>query len=488
VSAFDITNSNQTGAKLSDGADSNYQVTVSAAPPSDTTAPTGSITINGDLPYTSSTSVTLNLDATDNVGVTGYNVNNSGWVTFAAITPYSADIPWTLPVGDGIKTVSVQYRDAAGNPSAVYMDSISLDTSGPVIVPTVSPLPNGAGWNNSTPVTVSWSVTDPESGIVSSLGDETTELTEETAGITLTCSATNGAGLYNEVSVTVMIDKTSPTLTWDAIDPTPNAAGWNNTTATIAFETDDNLSGVASATSPSPLSFNSEAENQTQDVTVTDVAGNSATFASPAVSIDWTPPVVTITLPDTGHGIGVYIFGEVVSATWTATDNLSGVVPPDHGTLPINTSSLGAQSLVVPAALAIDYAGNPSLADSTTYKYSVKYGFNGLLPPYQAPPRAYKITSSIPLKWQYTDAGGNVVDSPAANPSVQIKMVSEGGSEGDAITLTDPGSSGLRYDTLTMTWQYNWQTKGLAAGTYNIRITSTQTGQTDGPFEILLRK
>jgi len=40
VSAFNITNDNQTGAKLSDGADSHYQVTVSAPPPpSDTTPP-----------------------------------------------------------------------------------------------------------------------------------------------------------------------------------------------------------------------------------------------------------------------------------------------------------------------------------------------------------------------------------------------------------------------------------------------------------------
>lgn len=37
MSAFDIANSNTTGAKLADGADSNYKVTVSA--PSDTTPP-----------------------------------------------------------------------------------------------------------------------------------------------------------------------------------------------------------------------------------------------------------------------------------------------------------------------------------------------------------------------------------------------------------------------------------------------------------------
>src|SRR5436309_3235466 len=36
-----------------------------------------------------------------------------------------------------------------------------LDTTPPVIVPTVTPSPNVNGWNNSD-VSVSWSVTDPE--------------------------------------------------------------------------------------------------------------------------------------------------------------------------------------------------------------------------------------------------------------------------------------------------------------------------------------
>jgi hypothetical protein len=76
-----------------------------------------------------------------------------------------------------------------------------------------------------------------------------------------------------------------------------------------------------------------------------------------------------------------------------------------------------------------------------------------------------------------------------ANPSVQIKPVSGGGApiEGAPITVEDPGASGLRYDSLTMTWQFNWQTKGLTAGVYNICIKSNQTGQVDGPFPIQLR-
>ena len=117
------------------------------------------------------------------------------------------------------------------------------------------------------------------------------------------------------------------------------------------------------------------------------------------------------------------------------------------------------------------------------------YGFNGLLAPYVAPPKAFKIGRSIPLKWQYTDLFDVVVDSSAADPYVEIKPVSNGDTpvEGDPIVVEDPGSSGYQYDWETDTWQFNWQTKGCEAGIYAISIKSNQTGQTDGPFLIQLR-
>ena len=117
------------------------------------------------------------------------------------------------------------------------------------------------------------------------------------------------------------------------------------------------------------------------------------------------------------------------------------------------------------------------------------YGFNGLLAPYKEPPKAFKIGSSIPLKWQYTDLFDIVVDSSAADPTVEIKKASDVTAlvEGEPILVNDPGSSGYQYDSETNTWQFNWQTKGLEAGIYNIRIISGQTLQVNGPFEIQLK-
>jgi len=204
------------------------------------------------------------------------------------------------------------------------------------------------------------------------------------------------------------------------------------------------------------------------------------------VSIDTTPPVITIATPADG---AVYILNQVVPADWSAADEAGGSgLASATGTVPsgdpIDTATVGEKTFTVTAT---DNAGN---SDTKTITYYVHYGFNGLLSPYQAWPKAFKINSSIPLKWQYTDADGNVVDSSAANPSIDIKpwVLGDVPSYGDPIVVDDPGSSGLRYDTLTMTWQFNWQTKGLTAGIYGIWITSGQTGQTDGPFDIQLRK
>ena len=117
-------------------------------------------------------------------------------------------------------------------------------------------------------------------------------------------------------------------------------------------------------------------------------------------------------------------------------------------------------------------------------------GFNGLMAPY-APPeeKTFKFGRTIPLKWQYTDFDGNVVDSVDAYPVVEYQFAGMVTGGGDLELTEDPGLSGLRYNIDTKTWQFNWQTKGLkdGAGTYKIWITNIQTGQVNGPFLIELQ-
>jgi len=93
----------------------------------DKTAPVGSIQIGNGGNYTTSTSVTLTLTATDLLsGVSQIRLSNDGvWDTEAWETP-STTADWTLTMGSGEKTVYFQIMDNAGLTS-LYSASIMLD-------------------------------------------------------------------------------------------------------------------------------------------------------------------------------------------------------------------------------------------------------------------------------------------------------------------------------------------------------------------------
>ena len=111
---------------------------------------------------------------------------------------------------------------------------------------------------------------------------------------------------------TVKIDATPPTLTFGTASPAANAAGWNNTAVDVPFTVSDALSGVASVSPGSPVHFATEGAAQTQVVTITDNASNSAVFTTPSISIDLTAPLTTASV--TG-----------ATVTLSASDALSGV-------------------------------------------------------------------------------------------------------------------------------------------------------------------
>lgn len=118
-------------------------------------------------------------------------------------------------------------------------------------------------------------------------------------------------------------DEDAPTVTWGGQSPAANAAGWNNTPVDVPFTATDDLSGVAAPTPENPLHFYAEGANQTQQVVLTDKAGNSATFTSPPVNIDFTSPVTGAVLSGTS-GASEWYSG-AVEVTLTASDALSGI-------------------------------------------------------------------------------------------------------------------------------------------------------------------
>ncbi|MGI8745944.1 MAG: FG-GAP-like repeat-containing protein [Bryobacteraceae bacterium] len=178
-------------------------------------------------------------------------MSGSGWTCSALPVCTRTD---ALPGGQAYPAITVMANIAAGAVSPrvntlVNQASVSgggdtnpknntgvdtavlRDATPPVVVPQITGTLGGNGWYRSN-ATVSWSVTDPESGIASSSGCGPTTLTTDTAGVTLTCSAINGAGLSKSVAVSIKIDKTAPTISGMPVAgckvPTNNNDNGNN--------------------------------------------------------------------------------------------------------------------------------------------------------------------------------------------------------------------------------------------------------------------
>ena len=94
----------------------------------DTAAPTGRVIINNNATRTKTRTVALTLNATDpspGSGVTSMRISNSQTgLSTAAWEPYVTSKTWTLSINEGVKTVYVEYRDAAGN-TAIAQDTIT---------------------------------------------------------------------------------------------------------------------------------------------------------------------------------------------------------------------------------------------------------------------------------------------------------------------------------------------------------------------------
>jgi alpha-tubulin suppressor-like RCC1 family protein len=125
-------------------------------------APFGSVVINNGATITGNSSVNLTLSAYDNTGVVSdmrFSNNNYSWSDWEL---YGTSKTWTLMAlgGDGIKTVYVQFRDAAGVVSGSFSDTIFLDTMPPVL--TITSMPDNL--STSSTATFSFSASEPVTG------------------------------------------------------------------------------------------------------------------------------------------------------------------------------------------------------------------------------------------------------------------------------------------------------------------------------------
>jgi hypothetical protein len=455
ATAFDITNTNATGAKLNAGNSASYSVTVIR---SVNTAPV--VTVTG---VTSGASYEYNAVPTATCSVTDAEDGPSSFAaTLSEITgPLAA-------FGLGSQTASCSYTDAGGLTATSSVTYSIVDTTDPVITYSgQSPAANGAGWNNSD-VTVTWTCTDAKSGVTSSTDSATTTGEGDNLSVTGTC--VDGAG--NTASATVSgikVDKTAPTITGATVPMAPDGSnGWYVTPVTVNWTCTDTLSGVASV---SPSASLTDGADQSVMGTCTDKAGNTASATVSDIDVDTTAP--TIEWNGGPQDGATYYFGSVPAAgTCTAVDALSG-----PGTCAVTGygTTVGTHTLT---ATAYDVAGNKT-TETRTYTV-LAWTLNGFFQPVDMNSvwNTVKNGSTVPLKFEVF-AGATELTDVSAVDSFTVKSVACPGSSAtsDDIELTTTGGTQLRYDLTGGQFIQNWQTPKRPGTCWTVTMTTD-----DGSF------
>jgi len=118
------------------------------------------------LPHTVTNNPAINFSAvaseTGGLGVSlmQFSTDASHW---GALQAYSNSASYTLPAGDGAKTIYARFKDVAGNYSGIYSSPITLDTTPPTGSFTIN---GGASSTNSLTVNLNLSATDNLTGVI----------------------------------------------------------------------------------------------------------------------------------------------------------------------------------------------------------------------------------------------------------------------------------------------------------------------------------
>lgn len=363
--------------------------------------------------------------------------------------------------------------DRAGNVASRDV-VVKRDATAPEIAVDVVGTEGLAGWFTSD-ADVAWTVTEGVSTPLDLVGCDLTTVSD-TLGTTLTCTATNDAGLTASRSVTVKVDTVAPVVHGTPTG-TPGADGWFRGDVTVTWTYDETGSGV---TDPCPAVTQTEdTTGQTFTCTVQDAAGHTSGTGSVTVKKDATAPEISwLTGPADG---ATYDFGDSVpAATCSATDATSGVTSAGC-TVTGGGTSVGTHTLT---ASADDNAGNTA---TSRRSYTVRsWAIDGFYRPVDMGGvlNTVKAGSTVPLKFNVLKGGTPLTSGIGATFSAR-KMTCDSGVEDPLEEFASTGSTELRYDATAGQWVQNWATPTAGKGyCYRVTVTTADGSSVSASFKL----
>ena len=266
----------------------------------------------------------------------------------------------SYPGFPGTYTLRVRAKDAAGNVDATpatHTWTILRDTTFPVISPNIVGTPGDNGWYRSD-VSLTWSISDPETPLFGIEGCTPVALATDSIGIGAYCEARSWAG--KQIAQRVLRrDTVAPSV---SATPTsaPNAAGWYRNNVTVAFACSDATSGLAAGCPQNEVLSQEGTTVSSIARTVRDMAGNVGTSNVVTINLDKTPPVTSVTPTTQPNAAGWYRNDIVVN--FTCTDALSGMAAPCTPQMTVSTE--GSNN---PGELVHDRAGNTAFTGGTGF-------------------------------------------------------------------------------------------------------------------------
>jgi len=342
---------------------------------------------------------------------------------------------------------------AAVPPTTAPLTELAVDTTPPVITYTLSGTLGPDHWYTS-PVTLKWTVTDPESPVTKSSGTCLDKLSSAVWGQnSFGCTATSAGGTSSDTA-TWKMDNVGPRALTPLRFQTPQSApGWWNTNVTVVWhclELPQYESGAVD-TMPMALVY-TEGAKQVFTGKCVDKVGNVGMTAYTAypISIDKTPPTLSPSVSP-----NAVVLGGAATASANATDALSGVAAQSCGA--VVTSSVGSKSV---NCTATDKANNTSTRSAV---YTVLYPFTGFVG-LNAPPalNAARAVGSTAVKFSLGGNRGLTVLAAGSPTSQAISCLTMAAA---STALKAPTAGSLTYTTTTNTYAYTWTTDKAWVGT-----------------------